>query len=633
MYAEMAGAYGTRGNDYINQAIQNYKAAIKADPTAAIAAEELSELYIATGRLREAQTDAEETLKQNPNDLGAHRLLARIFMRQIGDSQRNRIDENMLRRTIAEFQKISELDPEDADAWLMLGRLQKVAQNSVESEKAYKKALEIDPDNEDALNGLALVYSDLGDTRAAAELLKRSTDKHPTARGLQALAAAYEQMREYNLSAEALKRALEMEPQNADELRAALAQDLLFAGRNDDAKRLYEDMVAKEPGDAQSWLRLSQVHMRLRDFAKAREAADRAAGIEPNNVEIRYAKVNILRAEGRTQDAIQALQEILDSTAKQSYNQSERGNRIVLLERMADMQRDADQTAGAVATLRQIPDLDPDAAPRASAEIIETYRLGKEFAKAEQESQAAERKWPNDRVLRLTRADLMAEMGKSNEAAADVRKMLDGKDDREIYLKLADIYSKGKKFDEMAKVLDQAEKLSDSQSEKEGVWFMRGAMYERMKNVAAAEAEFKKVLASSPDNAGALNYLGYMLADRDMRLPEALNYINKALEQDPNNGAYLDSLGWVYYKMGRYPEAETQLRLAVDRVPHDPTMRDHYAEVLLKQGKLREAIAQWELSVKEWQSSSPSEMDPAELSKVKTKLESARTRLAKEKAE
>jgi Tfp pilus assembly protein PilF len=73
----------------------------------------------------------------------------------------------------------------------MLARLQKVADNSVDSEKAYQKVLAIDPANEDALSGLALVYSDLGDNRKAAELLKSLTDKNPSARGLHALAAAY----------------------------------------------------------------------------------------------------------------------------------------------------------------------------------------------------------------------------------------------------------------------------------------------------------------------------------------------------------------------------------------------------------------------------------------------------------
>ena len=82
----------------------------------------------------------------------------------IGDSQQGKVDENMLRKAIEQYTKIVEAEPKDIDTWLMLGRLQKIAQNSVEAEKAYKKVLEIDPDHEDALTGLAVVYADLGDS-------------------------------------------------------------------------------------------------------------------------------------------------------------------------------------------------------------------------------------------------------------------------------------------------------------------------------------------------------------------------------------------------------------------------------------------------------------------------------------
>ena len=84
MYSELAAAYGNRG-DYFNKAVESYRAALKADPSATFIAEELSDLYIQSGRLREAVTEAEDQLKQNPNDLNARRLLARIYTRLIGD--------------------------------------------------------------------------------------------------------------------------------------------------------------------------------------------------------------------------------------------------------------------------------------------------------------------------------------------------------------------------------------------------------------------------------------------------------------------------------------------------------------------------------------------------------------------
>jgi Putative Zn-dependent protease, contains TPR repeats len=197
-----------------------------------------------------------------------------------------------------------------------------------------------------------------------------------------------------------------------------------------------------------------------------------------------------------------------------------------------------------------------------------------------------------------------------------------------VYLKLAEVYDKGKRFDEMAKALDAAEKLSESRDEKEGVWFMRGAMFEKMKKLDQAEAEFRKVLDGNPDNPAALNYLGYMLADKNVRLQEALTMITKALAKEPNNGAYLDSLGWVYFRLGRLSEAEENLRRALERTPRDPTVHDHLGDVLMKQSKVKDAIGQWQSSLKEWDTSAPADVDPVEIAKVKSKLESAKVRLA-----
>jgi tetratricopeptide (TPR) repeat protein len=630
MYAEMASEYGNRG-DYVNKAIENYKAAIKADPNTPMLSEELSEIYIVTNRLKEAESDADEALRKNPDDLNALRLLARIYFRQIGDRQRNTIDQAMLRKTVEELQKITRLDPKDVDSWLMLGQLQKAMQNSVDAQIAYKKALEIEPDNEDALTGLAMVDADLGDNAGAAALLQKLAEKNPSARSLRALAGAYEQMHEYSLAADALKRVLEMSPPDASDVKRELANYQTLAEQYPAALETYQDLVKEEPDDADSYLRMSEIYVRLKDYTKAREASAKAREIAPDDIRVRYSLVGILEAEGKTPEAIQLLKDILDSSAKRTYSQDDKRVRVGLLKQLARMYSSAAQTDPAVDALRQIATLDPDEATDISAIIVDTYEEGKDFGKAEQEADAAVKQWPNDRSVLVKRATLLAEMGKVDTAAADVKKLLDGgKGDRETYLSLAEIYGKGKRWDDMGKALDAAEKLSQDKEEREQVWFMRGAMFERMKKVDAAEKEFSKILEGSPMDALTLNYLGYMLADRNMRLQEALQYITKALDLQPNNGAFLDSLGWVYYKLGRLDEAEENMRKAVALTPRDPTVHDHFADVLMRESKVRDAIAQWQVSLKEWETSSPAELDPAEMAKVKSKLENAKVRLAKE---
>jgi len=182
-YAEQSAAYGNRG-DYYTKAVDYYKQALKLDPSAAFLLEELTDLYVQGNQLKSAIAEAEEILKQNPDNLAARRMLGRIYTRSIGDAQQGKINEDMVRKSIEQYQIITTKDPTDIEGWLTLGRLQRVSQNSVEAEKAFKKVLDSDANNEDALTGLAMVYSDVGDTKNMIEMLRRATDRSPNERSL-----------------------------------------------------------------------------------------------------------------------------------------------------------------------------------------------------------------------------------------------------------------------------------------------------------------------------------------------------------------------------------------------------------------------------------------------------------------
>ncbi len=628
LYAELAGMYGNR-SEYVDKAIEHYKAAIQADPGASFLAEELTDLYVQAGRLREAVVEAEQMLKRDPGNVEAHRILGRIYVRMIGDPAAGRVDEGMLRRATEQFQKVTEKDPADVDAWVTLGRLHRMAQNSVEAEKAFQKALALDPDNEYALHGLALLYSDLGDTKTAVEMWRRLADRNPHPRVLRALASSLTQVRDYSGAVETLRRALQLAPRDL-EIKRELAENLLLKEEYDEAAKLYEELAQAQPRDPQYPLRLSQIYRQQRDLTKAREVHERARALDPASIEIQYNEVNLLEAEGNLGQAIARLKQILESTARAAYAPPEKANRVILLERLGLLCRAGEQPDEAVAAFRQMAELDPDLGPRAAAQIIETYRAAKQFDRAAQEAEAASQRYPNDRMVRLVRASLLADLGRGPEAVAEARRLLEGNKDRETYLALAQVYEKAKDFPAMAQALEEAERLSDSDEEREVVYFMRGAMYERMKKFAEAEAEFRKVLKMNPRNASALNYLGYMFADRDTNLEEALELVRRAVELEPHNGAFLDSLGWVYYRLGKLEDAERYLRLALERVPRDPTVNDHLGDVYYRQGKLKEAITQWQISLKEWETASKAEFDPEEIAKIQKKLEGAKTRLAKE---
>jgi tetratricopeptide (TPR) repeat protein len=628
LYAEMGQADGNRAE--INKAIQHYQDALKLDPEASIIFEELSDLYIATNRLQDAITQAEEQLKQNPDNLGARRMLAHVYMRAISNGQ-NGVNEDALRKALEQYQKIVQKDPKDSESWVMLGRLNGYLHNTPEAEKSFNQALQVEPDSEDALVGLAELYGQLGDSKRAAEKLKAAVDKNPSPRTLYALAQAYEDLENYKAAADALQRALEAGAED-EHIPPELAKDLLYSGQLDAALNLYQQLAAENPRDLEVQLHLAEIYLKKHDLVKARAAINRLKAAGGNNPRVRFAEngleVALLEAEGKTDQAIATLKGLLDETAKKSYSDDEVKSRGDLLLRLAGLYMRTDQTAQAVDALRQTAAIDPSSAPRIELQVIELYRGAKDLANARAEADAALKIYPKDAKIAEEHASVVADQGKIDEAVTEMRTFTKDKPNSEALLQIAQIYEKAKRYDEMAKTLDEAEKLATSDGDKINVYFSRGAMYDREKKYDASEAEFRKVLALNPDNAGALNYLGYSLADRNVRLDEAYQMVKKAVDLEPDNSAYMDSLGWVFYRQGKLDDAESYLVRALEGTK-DPTVHDHLGDIYFKEGKTRDAVAQWQASLKEYNAGNQDDVDPADMAKVTQKLQSAQAQLAK----
>ena len=205
--------------------------------------------------------------------------------------------------------------------------------------------------------------------------------------------------------------------------------------------------------------------------------------------------------------------------------------------------------------------------------------------------------------------------------------------DRRIWLVLAQIHLRAKQFEQAREAVSHAKELSESKEETEYIHFLNGSIWERQKQFGRAEGEFRKALELNPNNAMALNYLGYMLADLGIRLKESVSYIQRALQIEPNSGAYLDSLGWAYYKQDRLDLAEQYLQKAVERLPADPTIRDHMGDLYYKAGRIREAHLEWEAARDEWERLPKNEVDGEELAKVEKKIKNALVKLAQENKE
>jgi tetratricopeptide (TPR) repeat protein len=630
IYEELVSVYGR--SDLAGKAIDEYRLAIQNDPGSEFLNAGLAELYAKTGRMRDAVTEAQDILKRDPNNLQAHELLGRIYLRSLGDMQNGSQSQTMLKLAIEQYQQIVSIQPNNKDNHLLLGRLYRLNNEMLKAENEFKTAMRLDPSSEEAVTSLAYLYNEEGDAKRAIQALNSVADTDRSDKLYSALGYTYEEQKDYPNAIKSYRKAVELNKDNLDAVRG-LAQNLMNAGQFEAALDQYRAITEANPEDAQTYLRMAEIYRRVGKFDMALDSLKKAEGLVQDSLEVPYNKAVIMEAQGNFAGAAEILRGLIQKTDKTdgNYTSSERNNRAVFLERLGSVYREMNNTPGAVEAFRKMAALGDDNAVRAYQQLIDTYRDAKQWPQATAVAKEAVAKLPKNRELRLVLDSQLADQGEPDKALADARGLLKGTaEDREIYIALAQMYSRLKRWPEAEQAIAKAYDLSNKPEDRQYVEFMRGSIFERQKKYEEAEQSFKRVLGQDPQNATALNYLGYMLADRGVRLEEALGYIKKAVQLDPSNGAYLDSLGWAYFKQGNYDQAEEQLRKASDRMAADPTIQEHLGDLYQKTGRLKLAAAHWERAIAEWNKTVPAEVDQEEMAKVGKKLESAKVKLARE---
>jgi tetratricopeptide (TPR) repeat protein len=632
MYEEEMAAYGR--SDLVTKAIEEYRLAIEADPTSEYLSSGLAEIYARTGRIKDAVGEAQDILKRDPKNLEAHRLLGHIYLRSLGEIQGGSADsDQVLKLAIEQYEEIVKLDPSSVDDHIMLGRLYHAdsqLQKAVEEEKI---AVKLAPDSEEAVTALAMLYNEDGDAAKAAETLASVPEATRSAKLYSVLGDTYNQQKDYKKAIDAYQHAIALDRDNLDAIRG-LADSLQNDGQTDRALEQYKIIADANPEDARTYIRMAEIYRKQGKLDQALQSLKKAASMVQDSDQVSYDTASIYQAQGRYDDAIQELQALLKRTEKadNKYNQEDQDNRAIFLERLGTVYRDSGNQPLAIQTFQQMLSLGDDNAKRGYQQIIDAYREAKQWQKATDAAKDATQKLPKDRDLKMVYAGQLADQGQTEAALQQMKSFLKGTpDDREVYINLATMYSRLKRWPEAEAALDKADQLSTRPDDKETIMFLRASGYERQKKYDQAEELFRKMLADDPDNAGVLNYLGYMLADRDLKLDEALGMIKKAVDMEPANGAYLDSLGWAYYKLGKYDLAEDNLiKASQHEMGADPTVQEHLGDLYQKTGRLKLAAAHWERSVDEWNKTVAAEVDQDALARAQKKLESAKVKLAKE---
>jgi tetratricopeptide (TPR) repeat protein len=634
MYEEMVTAYGR--SDLAAKATEEYRQAIEADPSSEFLTSALAELYVKTGRIADAVREAQDIIKRDPKNLEAHKLLGRIYLRSLGDMPGGSGSDNILKLAIDQYEQITKLDPTSVDDHLLLGRLYRLNNDLQKAEAELQTAIKLDPNSEEAVTTLAMLYTDEGDTAHALKVLSSIPDSARSAKLYSALGAAYEQRKDYKNAIDAYKHAIVLDRDNLDAIRG-LAENEMNDGQFQAALEQYKVIADSNPEDAQTYVRMADIYRRQGKYDQALENLKRAETLVPDTMDVPYSIAAVYQAQGRYDEAAKILQDLIKKTEKSETgtSQADRNNRAIFVERLGMIYREQENYTAAVETFRKMLPLGDENARSGYQEIIDTYRDAKQWPQATAAAKEAVQKLPNDRDLRMVLDAQLADTGQLDQAVADMRSMLKGgAEDRDVYVRLGIVYTRAKQWNDALQALAKAEEVSSKADDKAYVIFLRGDLYQRQKNFDAAEVEFKKVLSMTPPTdpqaAATLNYLGYMNADRGVKLEESLNLIKQALTFEPNNPAYLDSVGWAYFKLGKYDLAEDNLNKAASHMGSDPTVQEHLGDLYQKTGRLKLAAAHWDRAVQEWNRTVPAEQDSEAFAKVQQKLDAAKVKLAKE---
>lgn len=203
---------------------------------------------------------------------------------------------------------------------------------------------------------------------------------------------------------------------------------------------------------------------------------------------------------------------------------------------------------------------------------------------------------PEYKQAQRSAAELMEQAGKIDEAIAYLEKTYQVSRDANALIQIGDVYRRAERHTDAIKAYDRAAQTLGGKisSDYWHLLYARGMSYERVGNMKLAESDLLAALEFRPEHPYLLNYLGYSWADQGKKLDESLALIEKAVALKPDDGYIVDSLGWVFYKMGKYENAVAELEKAVELVPYDATINEHLGDSYWQVGRKNEARFQWQ---------------------------------------
>ena len=604
-------------NDLV-RALSEMRTALRYNPDSAAVHLELAALLEKTGNTKEAIEVAENAARLDPNDPDPHWLLANLYFRP----QERGTPSDGMQKAIQELEKLQALAPEDARVYFALGGAYFQMNQPEKAIQSYEKFQRLVTNSDNGYLEIAKYYERTGNDDKAIEYLNKGLKVQPdSADSLLLLGSIYSKLNKGKEAIPVYKKLLEVPGVGTNpNVSRRLASLLLDANQPGEALKVLEEPAKNSPADPATQILRGRALAGVRKYPEAIQVLQSVIEQAPDALEARFYLARVYEETGKYAEAAKIFESLLTQSAGDP--EETRNNHLVFQQHLAANYVEMGEQEKAIAVYQDMVKAD---AKKGNPQLLNAYRVSKQYDKALAFGKQLYEKDPGDIEISLIYGRTLADAGRPKEGAEVLTKLLQSNPDNiDIYVNLSQVYLQDKRYEDAERILRRAEAKTPGGEENEKVKIQLASVYERQKDFDRAESIFREILKVNPQNAVALNYIGYMLADRGIRLDEAVKYVKEALAIDPQNGAYLDSLGWAFFKLNDLAKAEEYLLEADRIVKDDATIDDHLGDLYFKTGDLEKAQEFWMSSVNIG-------TEPEEVQKVRRKLETVKEMLRKQK--
>jgi tetratricopeptide (TPR) repeat protein len=537
-------------------------------------------ILVDASKVDAAEAELRKVVAMQPNFFDAERILGRILLDRAG-SDRTKVDDALLH-----LQNAFRINPDDLATGMAISQIYQASGRPAEAEKVLSAMLERVPDQRGLNYSYALVLTKLGRGAESIKYLERAVEVDPTfGPAIQQLVDIYQSTNQWQRAADVLQPLINDDPTNLDFQRQQ-AYFYLRAGLPEKARSRFTALLVADPKDSRTQFYLAESLSDLERFDEAERIYRQLLEKTPDDADILVSYGLSQMGRKRYDDAAKTFRTLL------AVPEATEGAKTLAKTQLAFIDLQKGNFQEAIDAVKPLFIFHDKPNPQPINIALDALKKQKRYSDAVMLLQPLVDKYASDPFVSARYIEMLARAGDKDRArvAAATQSRFGVRNS----ISAAEAYVQADQFEPAIAVLKDALRLKPDDVD---LQFELGAVIERSGDKTAAEKTFLEILDKNPENTGTLNYLGYMYAEQGVHLDRAATMLTKAVTLDPRNGAYLDSLGWTYFRQGKLDLAEKYLNDAAQILPRDATVHEHLGDVLAKRGDATRALSLYRVAL------------------------------------